>query len=643
MAYRANPFLQRMSEQTTSDQEFAQMFSPKLLDLIDERAFEGAVHIFRSPPGGGKTTLLRAFTPLALRSFWNSHHLDEMKEAYQRLLALGALQVDPHNSGVQVLGIHLSCASGYADLPPGAADAQEGLFRSLFNCRVVLRALRSLGLLLGHSSLDQLDDIELRYEDSARDLNSIPTNVSPVELANWAEHRERVVYGALDSIAGVRTAGLPTDVRFESVLWLQSVRFHHQGKTIAPRRILMIDDTHKLRRKQHALLLQEMIEARPTIPIWIAERTIALSDELLSQGTREGRDVHYYTLEELWNLPRGQAQFLSFAQNVLDRRLHFQNDIPRGAFAQFLSNSIDSDEYRSKVLEGGEQVRAEMERYQTNSRYAEWLTIVQELLSRPSLENLLELYVLRILILRDHAKRQMSLELAPLSAEELEQRDTSQVKSAAEIFMHEEIGIPYYFGIDRLCTMATSNIEELLFLAADLYEALQAKQVLRKQPLRLSPQEQEKILCNSGDNKLDFVPKSHSEGTRAKKMLEAIGSFCRERTFLPTAPYAPGVTGVRLSQSELATLHSDLPARREERLFLKRVLAECVAENLLLARPSSATSGRESGTIFYLNRSLCADFGLPLQLGGWQDVAVEALVQWMERGRTPQRKLLATT
>jgi hypothetical protein len=643
MAYRANPFLQRMSEQSTSDQEFAQMFSPKLLDLIDEKAFEGAVHIFRSPPGGGKTTLLRALTPLALRAFWNSPHLDEMKDAYQRLVALGALQVDPQNGGVQVLGIHLSCASGYADLPPGASEAQEGLFRALFNCRVVLRALRSLGLLLGHTSAQQFASVQLQYDESARDLNSIPTNLSPVELANWAEQRERIVYGALDSIAGVRTEGLPTDVRFESVLWLQSVKFLHQGKVIAPRRILMIDDTHRLRRKQHALLLQEMIEARPTIPVWIAERTIALGDELLSQGTRDGRDVHYYTLEELWNTPRGQAQFVSFAQNVLDRRLHFQNDIPRGAFAQFLSNSINSDELRSQVLEGGEQVRVQMERYHNNSRYAEWLTIVQGLLSRPSLENLLELYVMRVLILRDHAKRQMSLELAPLSTEELEQRDTSQVKSAAEIFMHEEISIPYYFGIERLCTMATSNIEELLFLAAVLYEALQAKEVLRKQPLRLSPQEQEKLLCESGRERLRFVPKNHTEGTRAKQMLEAIGSFCRERTFLPTAPYAPGVTGVRLSQSELAMLQTNLPVRRDERLALKRVLAECVAENLLLARPSSATTGRESGTIFYLNRSLCAGFGLPLQLGGWQDVSLETLVQWMERGRTPQRKLLATT
>src|SRR5260370_25897710 len=191
--------------------------------------------------------------------------------------------------------------------------------------------------------------------------------------------------------------------------------------------------------------------------------------------------------------------------------------------------------------------------------------------------------------------------------------------------------------------MATSNIEELLFLRADLYEALQAKQVLRKPSLRLSPQEQEKLLCESGRRRLHFVPKNHTEGTRAKQLLEAIGSFCRERTFLPTAPYAPGVTGVRLSQSELAMLHSNLPARRSERLTFNRVLAECVAENLLLARPSSATTGRESGMVFYLNRSLCADFGLPLQLGGWQDVTVETLVQWMERGRTPQRKLLATT
>src|SRR5687768_9027339 len=86
MAYRANPFLERMSERT-SDQEFVRLFSPKILERLSEDAFAGAVHMFRSPPGGGKTTLLRAFTPTALRAFWNARRAQEMSESYQRLVA----------------------------------------------------------------------------------------------------------------------------------------------------------------------------------------------------------------------------------------------------------------------------------------------------------------------------------------------------------------------------------------------------------------------------------------------------------------------------------------------------------------------------------------------------------------------------
>jgi hypothetical protein len=133
MAYRANPFLERMSERTTSDQEFVRLFSPKIIERLAEDAFEGAVHIFRSPPGGGKTTLLRAFTPTALRAFWNARRVEEMNEAYQGLVAR---QILHEQDGPLVLGVLLSCASGYADLPPGATIAQEGLFRALLDCRM---------------------------------------------------------------------------------------------------------------------------------------------------------------------------------------------------------------------------------------------------------------------------------------------------------------------------------------------------------------------------------------------------------------------------------------------------------------------------------------------------------------------------
>jgi hypothetical protein len=257
-------------------------------------------------------------------------------------------------------------------------------------------------------------------------------------------------------------------------------------------------------------------------------------------------------------------------------------------------------------------------------------------MAEASVEALRELYVASILLARDEAKRQMSLEF-PLSAEELEQRDSSQVQAAADIFLNNELGVPYYFGIERLCVMATNNVEELLSLASALYEGLQAKQVLRKRELLLSPHEQEKLLKEAAKRKRDFIPKSHTEGARAQRLLDGIGSYCRERTFLPNAPYAPGVTGVRLSQAELAGLDSSLLAERGA--ILKRVLAECVAENLLVDRESAASTSRDGGTVFYLNRTLCVHYGLPLQMGGWQDVEARDLVEWMERGRgVGQRK-----
>ena len=69
---------------------------------------------------------------------------------------------------------------------------------------------------------------------------------------------------------------------------------------MAPRRLLMIDDVHKLRQKQRSMLIEELTELRPSIPVWLAERTIALGNQLLAQGTliaqgsREGRDVRQY-------------------------------------------------------------------------------------------------------------------------------------------------------------------------------------------------------------------------------------------------------------------------------------------------------------------------------------------------------------
>ena len=634
MAYNVNPFRERRSERTTSDQEFALVFSPKILEKLSDDVLKGGVHIFRSAPGGGKTTILRAFTPSVLRSFWRAKANNELKESFPLFVEKGVLD---DQEGAKLLGVLISCASGYADLPPGASSIEEGPFRALLDCRVVLRTIRSLSAYLGFSADESLDSIELEYEEGAQDIQGIPKLTSAGKLAEWAETQEKRIYAELDAFAGRTNQTLPASQRFESVLCLQSVHFMQNGMPVATNRLLMIDDLHRLRRKQRDLLVDELTVQRPEIPIWLAMRTLILGDALLSQGARSGRDIQEYSLEELWGGSKGIHQFIPFAQNVLDRRMNRQDTVT-GNFSQRLREQLEPEELRAFIQSGIDAFRAAVQPHEKNARYSEWIARAEKKSAEPTLDMLLELFVTRILVARDASKKQLSFDLA-LPAEKIDDKNSSSLRGAAEIQLHEELKLPYFYGLERLCVMATYNVEELLSMAAALYDGIVARQVLRKRSPELSPAEQEKILRESAAQRLKFVPKQYTEGTRPQKLITSIGGYCRERTFLPNAPYPPGVTGVRLSQSEMEKLQAYSKALGEQGALLKRVLSECIAENLLVLRQSSASTVRDSGSIFYLNRTLCAHFGLPLQMGGWQDVSCMDLIDWMSRGWKPKQRL----
>lgn len=625
-----NPFKERATDRTATDQAFVRLFSPKILENLPEDAFKGGVHLFVSPPGGGKTTLCRAFTPSVLQSFWGSKDIAEMKESTRVLQELGV--IDPIH-GPQLLGVQLTCLSGYADLPSGMSMGHDGLFRALLNCRIVLRALRSLASAQNVSSIDQLTNITIEYPSELQDLTAIPKEESPQKLAQWAEQCERKVYSHLDALNDDDVPGkLPAHVRFEGVLWLQGVKFMSNGEEFFPRRVLMIDDLQALRKKQRELLKRELLDLRPRQSIWLAQRTAALSDEeVLSLGAREGRDVQLHSIETL--VGSGRNGFATFAQNVLDRRFETQTLFPGSKFEQYLRSDISPKELEKPFRLAVEHYKKKTARFRGETQYQEWLSSADKICEKdvPTIEDLRALYTTRILIARNENRRQLSF--VPLAAEELEERDKSSLQAAAEIFAHDEVGFPAYYGMEALCSMATNNIEELLGLAAALYDGLEANRMLRRADAMLTAKDQVRLLTDAAERKRYFISKSHSEGTRSKSLIDAVGSFCREKTFAPTAPYSPGVTGVRLSQTELEKLLQGKGGPEKLVNNLRQVLSECVSDNLFFIKESAATTGREGGRVFYLNRTLCVYFGLPLGLGGWQDVKVAELIEWMQLGR----------
>lgn len=630
MAIRTNPFVGRASESTTPDHEFASLFCSDILDKVNNEAFEGAVHIFTSPPGGGKTTLLRAFTPTSVRTFWNLKSVPEIKEAYQKLVDRRV--IDP-NLGPQFLGIYLSCAAGYADLPAALSEANDGAFRALLNCRIVLKTIKSLAAFLNCSNIDQLSNIKLNYDELNIDFVDIPTGKEILDLYDWAIGIEKNIYSQINAFDSENGAPAPSHVRFEGVLWLHAVQFQINGQLIGPRRLLMIDDLHTLKRRQSDLLIKELIEIRSRIPVWLAMRSSAFASQLLAPGARPDRDAFFYDLGQLWNSTRGTSQFQNFAQSVLNRRLAAQpqRTIMGNNFAAFLRSAINPNEVASEVALGIAEFRKATEKHSTNALYATWLSKANALLATPNHETLKELFATLILIARNEGKKQYSLDLVPLTIEDHEYRESSQVFAAAELFAHEYFKIPYYFGIERLCTMASDNVEELLGLASGLYDELCSKQIIGSAELELSPAAQEQIFKDYIKKRFNFIPKSVSEGSKAQTLLNSVGQFCRQKTFEPNAPIAPGVTGFRLRTSELDLVR----ANRTQMKTLRSILEDCVAGNLLITRESQASTSRDAGTIFYLNRALCTHFNLPLQMGGWQDVTCSTLVEWFETGLKP--------
>ena len=84
----------------------------------------------------------------------------------------------------------------------------------------------------------------------------------------------------------------------------------------------------------------------------------------------------------------------------------------------------------------------------------------------------------------------------------------------------------------------------------------------------------------------------------------------------------------------------DSPERNIRHLAkLRDILTSLVAQNLLIPSLDHQQGGRPV-VVFYLNRLLCVQFGLPLGRGGWRHKALDELNAWLRSGSTGQPDLV---
>jgi len=237
---------------------------------------------------------------------------------------------------------------------------------------------------------------------------------------------------------------------------------------------------------------------------------------------------------------------------------------------------------------------------------------------------------LEILINREVKRDQGSFDF-PLSVAALQEKSDSPVRSAAELFLAQEFGFPYYFGTRKLASLASWNIEQFMRLAGDEFEEVVSSRIVRKSTT-LNADRQDTVLRVASQALWNEIPRRARNGEKVLKLLDSIGQFCKARTYEPTAPYDPGVTGIAISMEDRSSLQSKEFLRgHPEYELLADVLAASIANNLLEPLLDYKVKG-STWMVLNLNRLLCVNFDLPLHYGGFKEQRLSDLYVWMTSG-----------
>lgn len=629
-----NPFRLQTAESIDSDADFLRLFGHGVLDLLPEDALSGRPLFIRSAPGGGKTSLLKLFTPSVLQNLMAMKSNDATKDLFGRLKGLGA--VSDHD--VKVLSVMLSCARTFpalADVELKPARAKR-LLLALIDARVIIGALRAILIARG---LRFPDDLSRLYLVAPPD-DHIPGLSFPcdgVAVQRWAENIEQGVADLIDTLMSPEGAAPPGHDALLSLRLLDANCTQLDGKPIETRWLITLDDMQKLAPTQRAALLEVVVDQRARSTVWLAERFEVLStDELLAPGALSGRDHLVINLEREWKKGRFEPAVKLIAERRARMAAESAGANAPDAFAPTIEADLDAPAWHDKTQAALDVVRQRVEAVAaTKPQYADWVK------SRADVEGtlrhqLIKWRTLEILIARQEGKKQMNLLLDPLSTDELDDKDESDVRAAAELFLSNEFGFPYYFGLSKLASLGSFNVEQFIRLAGDLFEESLAAAVMRRRP-QLSPERQQRILQGAYDVRVKDLPRRAKNGRDVLRFLDAVGHYCRDVTYQPNAPYSPGVTGIAiLMQEREALLDPAYLAKNPPVAAFASMLGTAIAHNLLHAEVDYKVKGNRF-MVLYLNRLLCPKYELPLQFGGFREKPLREFITWAEKGYRPSK------
>ena len=640
MRVDVNPFYTRASDNIDTEDRFIKLFSPEILNIFKEFPIWNAVNVLRSSPGGGKTTLFKIFTPKILNAIKNSRsHDDHAKEIFNALQELQIFDAKGHPliaAGLTSFNTQYSTLE-YLDLN----ETQKiRLFCSLLNIRIILSSLKAICEIMELNYPKDLSRLSINEEDSLE----IPVHLRQLkngkELHEWATAEEEKICDQIDSIYPEINTSLKGGDNLYALDFFSPANLKIDGKPLNLKIVVMLDDVHNLSTHQRDFLVKTIVDKRAKVNTWISERLKALTmDELLSEGSKTGRDINFIVLENFW--AKRHSQFEKFAKSVANRRVEIAFDAKKD-FASFLPSKM-SAKYNAIIQDAIGTVSTRVkQKYGSIAKYGPEIK-TREDSTEEDYERLVDWRTLEILLFRDKNKSQQTIAFEDLEIEAIELQDGNDVKIAAQLFLNDEFKIPFYYGISTLCRLASSNIEQFLSIAGELFDIVLenwVKQMVNSNhQLILSPEKQEEVIKRIVQHKWKELNTSVPHFEDVKKLLDAIGEYCYSETYVPNAWNSPGINGIAITMAERKEIKdSYLKDKNHPYYKLSKCLATCIAYNLVDFKLNYKCKGKD-WMILYLNRIYCVKYQLPLNNGKFKERKLKDLLIWLNNGVNFQKKL----
>jgi len=635
-----NPFVTRTSEYIDMEEKFIQLFSADILQLFKDEELWNKVNVLRSSPGGGKTTLLKLFTPKVLHAITlNKNHNEHVKEVF---LELKSRAVFDRQERINVVGTYISFNTQFSTFEylPFPAGQQLRIFFSLVNVRSILSFLKSLCLVKDFQYPQQL--YRISFGDTT--LPSMPSALHMLskgnELYAWAIAQEEKIFDAVDSINLKDVEQLTGSDDLYALDFLAAANIRVDGEPIKEKVLVMFDDVQNLSRSQRNHLVKTIVDKRPLVNTWIAERLRALTmEELLSEGQIEQRDLRIIELEKFWS--KRYQQFEKFAKSVANRRLESAFPDQQYDFSSFLMSSMghgNSVKIEKALTTVKERIK---EKFGKQEQYKAWISQKEELQGEP-FHLLIEWRTLEIILHRESNQANL-FDFTELSEDQLQEQEGNEEKVAAQLFVYREFGIPFYYGFELVARLSSSNIEQFLTIASALFEEIRSnsiKKVIRSQTtLHITPEKQQQIIQKLAGEKWKALDKRVHEFNDIKRLLDAIGELCRSETYVPNAWNAPGINGIAITMAE-RNLLKDYALKDNTHIYhyLARCLVLCISYNLIDIKLNYRCKGKDL-MIIYLNRRYCAKYELPLHNGRFKERNLGILAGYLTKGFQGQIKM----